>query len=129
MAYFYFPSAFKRVEKKIYRKFHSLTPFCSILCKTGLFPGNKNIRHLWVDGLNGRSSKVSFKFLQTFQVFRTCIYLLVYEIKIVTNNLMGFKIRCQVGGGVTSFSKLPYLLEFSNIWFQKLTDIRCKRSL
>ena len=48
LADFYFPSAFKRAEKKIYRKFHSLTPFCSIFCKTGLFPGNKNIRHLWM---------------------------------------------------------------------------------
>ena len=36
---------------------------------------------------------------------------------------------CEVGVGVTPFSKLPYLREFSNIWFQKLTDISCKRSL
>ena len=46
-----------------------------------------------VDGLTGgRSSKVSFKNLLTFRVFRTSIYILVYEIKIVTNILMGFKI-------------------------------------
>ena len=32
---------------------------------------------------------------------------------------MGFKIWCQVGGGVTPFSKLPYSRKFSNIWFQK----------
>ena len=42
---------------------------------------------------------------------------------------MGLKIWCQVGGGVTPFSKLPHSREFSNIWFQKLTDIRYKRSL
>ena len=37
---------------------------------------------------DGRSSKVSFKFLRTLWVFRTCIYILLYEIKIVTNILM-----------------------------------------
>ena len=42
---------------------------------------------------------------------------------------MGFKIWCQVGGGVTPFSKLQYSREFLNIWFQKTTDIRYKRSL
>ena len=45
-----------------------------------------------------RSSKVSFKFLQTLWVFRTCLYILAYEIKIVTNILMGFKMWCQVWG-------------------------------
>ena len=34
---------------------------------------------------------------------------------------MGFKIGCQVGGGATPFSKIPYVREFSNIWFQKLS--------
>ena len=43
-------------------------------------------------GTGGRSPNVSFKILHTLWVFRTCIYVLVYEIKIVTNNLMGFKI-------------------------------------
>ena len=40
--------------------------------------------------------------------------------KIVPNILMGFQIWCQVGGGGwgTSFSKLPYVSKFSNIWFQ-----------
>ena len=32
---------------------------------------------------------------------------------------MGFKIRCQVGGWGTQFSKIPYVREFLNIWFQK----------
>ena len=49
-------------------------------------------------GRVGRSRKVSFKFLHTLWVYRLCICLLVYEIKIVTNILMGFKISCQVGG-------------------------------
>ena len=31
------------------------------------------------------------------------IYLLIYEIKVVTNILMGFKISCQVGGRVQKF--------------------------
>ena len=57
---------------------------------------------VWWDGLDGwtggRSRKVSFKFLHTFWVYRLCITLLIYEIKIVTNILMGFKISCQVGG-------------------------------
>ena len=53
-----------------------------------------------VDGLDGWDgiSKVSFKFLHTFWVYSLCICLLVYEIKIVTNNLMGLKVSCQVGG-------------------------------
>ena len=83
----------------------------------------------WTDGRVGRSRKVSFKFLQTLWVFRTCIYILVYKIKIVTNILMGFKIWCQVGVWVTPFSKLPYSRDFSNIWFQKLTDIKAKSKL
>ena len=43
-------------------------------------------------------SKISFNFLHTLWVYRLCICLLIYEIKIVTNILMGFKISCQVGG-------------------------------
>ena len=81
------------------------------------------------DGLGGRSRKVSFKFLQTLCAFRTYVYILEYEIKIITNILMGFKIWCQVGGGGINFLKLPYVRNSSNIWFQKLTDIKCKRSL
>ena len=50
------------------------------------------------DGTGGRSRKVSFKFLHTLWVYRLCICLLVYEIKIVTNILMGFKVSCQFGG-------------------------------
>ena len=34
---------------------------------------------------------------------------------------MGFKILCQVGVWGTQFSKLPYVREFLNIWFQKLS--------
>ena len=49
------------------------------------------------DGWDGLS-KVSFKFLHTLWVYRLCICILIYEIKIVTNILMGFKISCQVGG-------------------------------
>ena len=62
-------------------------------------------RWVWWDGLTGgrmgrvgRSRKVSFKFLHTLWVYRLCICLLLYEIKIVTNILMGLKISCQVGG-------------------------------
>ena len=43
-------------------------------------------------GRVGRSRKVSFKFLHTLWVNRLCIGLLIYEIKIVTNILMGLKI-------------------------------------
>ena len=81
-----------------------------------------------LDGLDG-ISKGSFNFLQTLWEYRTCIYILVYKIKVAANILMGFKIWCQVGVWVTLFSKLPYSREFSNIWFQKSTDIRYKRSL
>ena len=45
-------------------------------------------------GRMGRSRKVSFKFLHTLWVYRLCICILIYEIKIVTNILMGFKISC-----------------------------------
>ena len=54
-------------------------------------------------GRVGRSRKVSFKFLQTLWAFRTCIYILVYKIKIVTNILMRFKIWSQLGGEGTPF--------------------------
>ena len=54
-------------------------------------------------GRMGRWSKVSFNFLHNLWVYRLCIYLLIYEIKIVTNILMGFKIWCQVGGGGQNF--------------------------
>ena len=37
-------------------------------------------------------SKVSFYFLRILWVYRLSIYLLIHEIKIVTNILMGFKI-------------------------------------
>ena len=50
------------------------------------------------DGRMARSRKVSFKFLHTLWVDILCLCLLIYEIKIVTNILMGFKISCQVGG-------------------------------
>ena len=49
-------------------------------------------------GRVGRSRKVSFKFLHTLWVYRLCICILIYEIKIVTNILMGFKISRQFGG-------------------------------
>ena len=58
---------------------------------------------VWWDTLIWRSSKVSFKFLQTLLAFRTCLHILVYKIKIVTNILMSFKIWCQVGGGGQKF--------------------------
>ena len=70
MVYFYFLSAIKRAEKKIYRKFHSLTPFCSILYKTGLFPGNKNIRHLCP---NWKKKKFFRSFFFFFQLYRFLI--------------------------------------------------------
>ena len=43
-------------------------------------------------GRMGRKSKVSFKILHTLWVYRLSIYLLIHEIKIVTNILMDFKI-------------------------------------
>ena len=51
----------------------------------------------WMDGWDG-ISKVSFNFFHTLQVYRLCIYLHVYKIKIVTNIFIGFKISCQFGG-------------------------------
>ena len=83
---------------------------------------------VWWDGWDGRWTKVSFK-IQTLWAFRTCIYILVYKIKIVTNILMGLKIWYQVGGWGIQFSKLLYVRKFSNSWFRKLTDISCKSSL
>ena len=70
-------------------------------------------------GTGGRSRKVSFKILHNLWVYRLGIYLLIYGIKVVTKILMGFKIWCQVGVWGTQFSKLPYVREFSNIWFLK----------
>ena len=78
---------------------------------------NERAKRASLMGRVGRWSKVSFKILHTLWGFRTCIYILVYLIKTVTNILMGLKIWCQVGGGGPLFSKLPYVREFSNIWF------------
>ena len=50
-----------------------------------------------VDGWDG-ISKVSFNFLHNLWVYRLCIYLLIYEIKIITKIPMGFKIWCEAGG-------------------------------
>ena len=63
-------------------------------------------------GRNGRSRKVSFKFLHTLWVYRLCICLLVYEIKIVTNILMGLKISCQVGGRGQKFQNYSRYVTF-----------------
>ena len=63
-------------------------------------------------GRMGRSRKVSFKFLHTLLVFRLSIYLLIHEIKIVTNILTGFKIRCQVGDFKFFFQNYPMYVIF-----------------
>ena len=60
-------------------------------------------------------SKGSFKFLHTLLVFRLSIYLLIHEIKIVTNILMGFKIRCQVGDFNFFFQNYPMYVIFWKI--------------
>ena len=61
----------------------------------------------WTGGTGGRvgrSRKVSFKFLHTLWVYRLCICILIYEIKISANILMGFKISYQVGGRGQKFN-------------------------
>ena len=56
----------------------------------------------WMDGMDGLMgwmdgvSKVSFNFLHSSGVYRSCIYLLIYS-KIVNNILMCFKIRIDWG--------------------------------
>ena len=55
-----------------------------------------------VDGLDG-PSKGSFKILHSLWVYRLGIYLPMYEIKIVTNILMGLKNSCQIGGRGQNF--------------------------
>ena len=57
-------------------------------------------------------SEVSFKFFYTLWVNRLCICLLIYEIKIVTNILLGFKILCQVGVGGTKFQNCTRYVAF-----------------
>ena len=54
-------------------------------------------------GRVGRGTKESFIFLHTLWVYRLSIYLLIHEIKIVTNIFIGIKIWCQVGGGGQKF--------------------------
>ena len=71
----------------------------------------------WTNGWDGRSLKVSFKFLLTLWAFSTYI---------TPPTFVWVSIWCQVGVWGTQFSKLHYVREFLNIWFQKLTDIRCK---
>ena len=58
-------------------------------------------------GRVGRSRKVSFKFLPTLWAFRTFIYILVCEIKIVTNILKGFKFDVKLGVGEQNFKITP----------------------
>ena len=52
----------------------------------------------WTGGRVDGPEKCSLNFFHTLYVYRLCICILIYEIKIVTNILMGFKISCQVGG-------------------------------
>ena len=76
-----------------------------------------------------RSRKVSFKFLHTLWVYRLNIYLLVYEIKIVTNILMGLKVSCQVGGLVQKFQiycrqvTFLFLVLKVHFWYPKYPSI------
>ena len=80
-------------------------------------------KHLFdgVDGWDGDQKCPLNFFILCGNIEHIYIYIFVYKIKIVTNIPMGFKTWCQVGGGVTLFSKLPDVREFSNIWFQKLS--------
>ena len=73
-------------------------------------------------------SKVSFKILHTLWVYRLSIYPLIYEIKIVTNIRIDFKIWCQVGVWIKifKFTAGRWLFYF---WSKKLTDTSHKRSL
>ena len=69
------------------------------------------------DGTDGDQKCPSMFFILCWNIEHVYIYL--YTKKNAANILMGFKIWCQVRGGVTSFWKLPYSHEFSNIWLQK----------
>ena len=73
--------------------------------RLSIYTTEREARVWWdgTDGTGGRWSKVSFNFLHTFWVKRVCIYILIYEIKIVTEIVMSFKIWCQVGGGGETF--------------------------
>ena len=87
-------NTFFQVNRVEHQKLNQMTPYGE--ARSAEFDGTGWTG--WTGGTGGRSRKVSFKFLHTLWVYRLCIYLLVYEIKIVTNILMGFKISCQVGG-------------------------------
>ena len=86
------------------------TGFCPLLV-CAVYAYIQHAHFVWWDGTDGtdgtgrdgRKSKVSFKILHTLWVYRVSIYLLIHEIKIVTNIVMGFKIWCQVGGGGQKF--------------------------
>ena len=75
----------------------------------------------WMDVWNGRGYQMCpsmlFILYGYMEYVYICIYIYMY-FRVVTNILMGFKIRCQVGSVGKPFSQLPDVREFSNIWFQ-----------
>ena len=74
--------------------------------------------------------KVSFNFLRTLYVYRTCIYVVSYidSEKIVTKIVMGFKILCPVGGGGDTIFEiilctlgLKYLVPNLSFFFSRIS--------
>ena len=51
-----------------------------------------SLRMGWMDGWMDGVSKLSFNFLYTLWVYRSCISILIYIVKNVTNILIGLKI-------------------------------------
>ena len=73
----------------------------------------------WMDGWTEYQKCPSMFFILCRYIEHVYIYTYIYIYSIIAaNNPMGFKIWCQVGVWGTQFSKLPYVREFSNIWFQ-----------
>ena len=85
-------------------------------------PEGPSLRMGW-DGMDGMDgiSKVSFKFLYTLWVYRTCIYLLIYILKNCNQDPYGFKNLISSWG---SWSKISKLQQVGDV-----IDFRSKSSL
>ena len=73
----------------------------------------------WMDGMGWMGwdgvSKVSFNFLYTLWVYRSCICILIYIVKSCHQHSYGFQNSMSSWGVGVRFSKLPYSHDFFNL--------------
>ena len=72
-------------------------------------------------GWVGRKSKVSFNFLHTLWVYRSCIYLLIYILKSCQQHCYGFQNLMSSWGSGSKFSSLQQVGDFSILGSKSVT--------